>query len=150
MNSTETIDQTQTHTMGKEPKIAAFCCYHSAYEAADVAGSMHLRVPEGVRLIRVPCTGRVDVLHILRAVEKGYDGILVLGCHEENCKFLRGNILARKRVAYARELLTEAGAGEKDLEFHSVAANQPHRFARVVCAMRDRLASERAEHAEQT
>jgi F420-non-reducing hydrogenase iron-sulfur subunit len=142
MNSAETINEEQK-SMNSNPKVAVFCCYHSAYEAADVAGSMHLKIPRGIRLVRVPCTGRVDVLHILRAVEKGYDGILVLGCHEDNCKFLRGNILARKRVEYAKELLAEAGENDKQVEFHSVAANQPHRYAQVVNEMYDRLTAEK-------
>lgn len=150
MNSTEMSKEEQLTTQSKKPKMAVFCCYHSAYEAADAAGSMQLEIPEGVRLIRVPCTGRVDVLHILRAVEKGYEGILVLGCHEENCKFLRGNVLARKRVQYAKELLAEAGAGEKDIEFQSVAANQPHRFVQAVSSMHNRLTSDRGEPSENT
>ena len=140
MNSTETITEKQ-QTSNREAKIVAFCCYHSAYEAADAAGAAHIDVPEGIRLIRVPCTGRVDILHMLGAVEKGYDGVLVLGCHEENCKYLRGNILARKRVDYANKLLAEAGAGEITVEFHGIAANQPHRFAQVVRAMHERLTS---------
>jgi len=146
MTSTETMNEKQQTSIEK-PKIAAFCCYHSAYEAADAAGAAHMAVPDDVRLIRVPCTGRVDILQMLRAVEKGYDGILVLGCHEENCKYLRGNILARKRVAYANTLLAEAGAGENTIEFHGVAANQPHRFVQVVRAMHDRLTSAEAEPA---
>jgi len=146
MTSTATIKERQKG-MNKSPRIVAFCCYHSAYEAADIAGSMHLEVPEGVRLVRVPCTGRVDVLHILRAAEKGYDGILVLGCHEDNCKFLRGNILARKRVEYARKLLAEAGEN-KQVEFHSVAANQPHRFVQVISKMHEQLTADKAAPAE--
>lgn len=147
MNSTQTLDEKQQRAQNKNIKIATFCCYHSAYEAADDAGAMHLQLPEGVRLVRVPCTGRVDVLHMLRAIEKGYDGVLVLGCHEENCKFLRGNILARKRVAYANKLLAEAGAEGKIIEFCGVAANQPHRFVEIVRALHDRLASAGAQPA---
>ncbi len=142
MTSTETLAEKQK-SVNNPPRIVAFCCYHSAYEAADVAGSMHLEIPEGVRLVRVPCTGRVDVLHILRAAEKGYDGILVLGCHEDNCKFLRGNILARKRVEYAKTLLAEAGESKR-VEFHSIAANQPHRFIRAVREMHEQLAADMA------
>ena len=146
MTSTETMNE-RKQTSIENPTIAAFCCYHSAYEAADAAGAAHMDVPDNIRLIRVPCTGRVDILQMLRAVEKGYDGILVLGCHEENCKYLRGNILARKRVEYANKLLAEVGAGEQTVEFHGIAANQPHRFAQVVRAMRDRLTSNETEPA---
>jgi len=146
MNSTETMTEKRQTPVDK-PKIAAFCCYHSAYEAADAAGAGHIDIPDGIRLVRVPCTGRVDILHMLGAIEKGYDGVLVLGCHEENCKFLRGNILARKRVEYANRLLAETGAGENIVEFHGVAANQPHRFAHIVRSMYHRLKAGGAEPA---
>ena len=61
------------------PDVVAFCCVQSAYQAADTAGSMRITNPENVRVIRVPCAGRVDVLHILRAFERGADGVLVCG-----------------------------------------------------------------------
>jgi F420-non-reducing hydrogenase iron-sulfur subunit len=64
---------------GFEPSIAAFCCTHCAYNAADLAGSLRLQYPPAVRVIEVPCTGRIDVLHLLRAFEEGVDGVLVAG-----------------------------------------------------------------------
>jgi coenzyme F420-reducing hydrogenase delta subunit len=100
---------------------------------------MHLRIPEGVNIIRVPCTGRVDVIHMVRAVEKGYDGVLALGCHEENCKFLRGNLLAHNRADMAQKLVREAGFDTKLIQFHGVAANQPHRFANILWTMHNEL-----------
>ncbi len=62
-----------------EPEIVAFACHHCAYAAADLAGSMRLQYPPNVKVIEVPCTGRVDVIHILRAFEKGADGVFVAG-----------------------------------------------------------------------
>jgi coenzyme F420-reducing hydrogenase delta subunit len=141
MSSTAVVGEQMQANSNKNPKMAVFCCYHSAYEAADMAGTMRMGIPPGVRLIRVPCTGRVDILHIVKAIEKGYDGVLVLGCHEENCKFLRGNLLAHKRAEMAQKLLGEAGLADRLVEFHGVAANQPHRLVQVISAMYNRLAS---------
>lgn len=68
-----------TSENGYEPQILAFACHHCAYAAADLAGSMRLQYPPNVRVIEVPCSGRVDVIHILRAFERGADGVFVAG-----------------------------------------------------------------------
>jgi F420-non-reducing hydrogenase iron-sulfur subunit len=62
-----------------EPQIIAFCCSHCAYNAADLAGSLRIQYPTAIKIIEVMCTGRVDVIHILRAFEDGADGVMVAG-----------------------------------------------------------------------
>ncbi len=62
-----------------EPKIIAFCCHYCAYAAADLAGSMRLQYPTSVRVIKLPCTGKIDPIYILRAFENGADGLFVAG-----------------------------------------------------------------------
>lgn len=62
-----------------EPQILAFACHYCAYAAADLAGSMRLQYPPNVKIVYVPCTGRVDVIHLLRAFERGVDGVFVAG-----------------------------------------------------------------------
>ena len=62
-----------------EPQIVAFCCTHCAYNAADLAGSLRIQYPSAIKIIQVLCSGRVDVLHILRAFEDGADGVMVAG-----------------------------------------------------------------------
>ena len=62
-----------------EPEIIAFCCHYCAYAAADLAGSMRLSYPANVKLVKLPCTGRVDALHLLKAFEQGADGVFVAG-----------------------------------------------------------------------
>lgn len=62
-----------------EPQILAFACHYCAYAAADLAGSMRLQYPPNVKIVHVPCSGRVDVIHILRAFERGVDGVFVAG-----------------------------------------------------------------------
>jgi len=62
-----------------QPQIVAFCCSHCAYNAADLAGSLRIQYPPAIKIIEVLCSGRVDVLHILRAFEDGADGVMVAG-----------------------------------------------------------------------
>jgi coenzyme F420-reducing hydrogenase delta subunit len=64
---------------GFNPEIIAFCCRHCAYAAADLAGSMRIEYPPSIKVIELPCTGKVDVLYVLRAFEDGADGVMVAG-----------------------------------------------------------------------
>jgi F420-non-reducing hydrogenase iron-sulfur subunit len=121
------------------PKIVVFCCYQSAYEAADMAGTMRLPLPENLNIIRVPCTGKVDTVHILKAFELGAEGVMVLACHEDNCKFLTGNTRARKRVEYLKGILEEIGLGKERLEIYNLAPNMAHRFIEVSNAMAEKV-----------
>jgi coenzyme F420-reducing hydrogenase delta subunit len=125
--------------MAAEPRIVAFCCHYCAYGAADLAGSLRLDYPPNARIVRVPCTGRVDVLHLLRAFLDGADGVLVVGCLEGDCHFVRGNLKAKKRVARAKTLLDEAGIGGARLEMHHASSAMGTRFAEIVRDMTDRV-----------
>jgi len=115
-------------------KLAALCCARSAQRAAAEAHCLGLDWPEA-QLVTVPCSGRVDVLHLLQALTAGADGVLVMGCYEDNCEFLQGNTLALKRVAYAQQLLTEAGIDGGRLGMVHVSPATPHRFAAAVREM---------------
>ena len=94
-----------------EPLLIAFCCQYCSYSAADLAGSMRLQYPPNVRIVRTPCTGRLEVEFFMKAFEKGADGILVAGCLEGGCHFTEGNLLAKGRVGYTRKFLSESGPG---------------------------------------
>ena len=98
-----------------EPKIIAFCCNYCAYAAADLAGSKRMQYPPNVRIVHSPCTGKIEMEHILGAFERGIDGILVAGCLEGGCHFLEGNLRARKRTDRIREMLDEIGVGRERL-----------------------------------
>jgi F420-non-reducing hydrogenase iron-sulfur subunit len=112
--------------------IVAFCCQHSAYSAADLAGKLGLHYPEAVRIIRIPCAGRVDVIHILRALEKGAAAVLVVGCEEGACHHVTGNIRARERVEHCAMLLKEIGMDGRRVMIFGVSPNAPHRFVQAV------------------
>ena len=122
-----------------EPKILALCCHYCAYAAADLAGSMRAQYPPNVRVLRLPCTGKVDTAYILRAFEKGIDGVLVAGCLEGGCHFQEGNLRARKRVALVREVLEEAGFDSNRLEMFNLSSAQGQTFADIVELMTNRI-----------
>jgi F420-non-reducing hydrogenase iron-sulfur subunit len=98
-----------------EPEIIAFCCSYCAYSAAALAGSKRLQYSTGVRIISTPCTGKLEMEHILEAFEKGIDGILIVGCLEGGCHFVEGNLRARKRTDRIRSILDEIGLGSERL-----------------------------------
>ena len=116
--------------MGKEPNIIAFCCHYCAFTAADLAGTMRLQYPPNVRIIRLPCTGKVDVNMLLNAFCAGADGVMVAGCEEGSCHFIQGNLRAKKRVQYAKKLLGEIGMNPERLEMFYIAASEGPLFAR--------------------
>jgi coenzyme F420-reducing hydrogenase delta subunit len=118
-----------TNERSFDPQIVAFCCRHCAYAAADLAGSARLRYPASLKIVELPCTGRIDVLHILRTFEDGADGVLVAGCLPGTCHYLKGNLHARLRVDYARSLLTEIGLERERLRMINISAAMGARFA---------------------
>ena len=115
---------------GYEPIIVAFACHYCAYTAADMAGTQRLHYPANVKIVKVPCTGKVDTLHLMRALQKGADGVLVAGCLEGDCHFRNGNLRARKRVAYVQELLEDIGIGSQRVKMVTMSAGQGAVFAR--------------------
>jgi F420-non-reducing hydrogenase iron-sulfur subunit len=125
--------------MDFEPEIIGFCCQYCAFAAADLAGSMRLQYPPNTKIVLIPCTGRIDTIHLLRAFEDGADGVFVAGCLEGNCHFLEGNIWAKKRVYYTKELLEEAGIGRNRLEMYNMSAAMGQRFAEVATELTDRI-----------
>ncbi len=122
-----------------EPKIVAFCCHYCAFAAADLAGSMRLSYPTNVKISKLPCTGRVDVIHILKAFENGADGAYVAGCLEGNCHFMEGNLWAKRRVKAAKKILDEVGLGGDRLEMYNMSAAMGQRFAEVAIEMTERI-----------
>jgi coenzyme F420-reducing hydrogenase delta subunit len=122
-----------------EPVIVAFCCHFCAYTAADMAGSQRLCYPPNVKIIKVPCSGRVDAIHIMKAFQMGADGVYVAGCLEGDCHFKSGNIEASKRVAYIQKLLDDIGIGGERLEMILMSAGMGDRFAQVAADITDKI-----------
>ncbi|MBN1841644.1 MAG: hydrogenase iron-sulfur subunit [Deltaproteobacteria bacterium] len=122
-----------------EPKIIAFCCQYCAYAAADLAGSMRLRYAPNIRIILVPCSGTIDVIHILRAIEDGADGVLVAGCLEGGCHFIEGNFKAKRRVRMAKDLVGRLGIEEERVEMFNLSSAEGPRFAEIANEMTERI-----------
>jgi coenzyme F420-reducing hydrogenase delta subunit len=125
--------------MESEPLMLAFCCHYCAYAAADLAGSMRLQYPSNVRVLRLPCTGKLEVNYLMTAFEHGIDGVIVAGCLEGGCHFLEGNLRARKRVERAKKLLAEIGLEPERLEMFNLSSAEGTRFAEIVGEMSQRL-----------
>ena len=115
-----------------EPLIIAFCCNYCAYAAADLAGSKRMQYPVNVRIIHTPCTGKIEMEHILDAFEKGVDGVLVAGCLEGGCHFLEGNLRARQQTGRIRDILGEIGVGAERLKMVNLSAAMAPTFVERV------------------
>jgi len=100
---------------------------------------MRLNYPTFIKVIKVPCTGRVDVLTMLKAFEAGVDGVYLAGCLEGECHFLKGNLRARKRVNNAKTLMQEVGIEPERLEKNNLSSAQGQRFAFIANEMADKI-----------
>jgi F420-non-reducing hydrogenase iron-sulfur subunit len=100
---------------------------------------MRLQYPSDVRIIQVPCTGKVDIIHLLQAFEAGADGVFVAGCLEGDCHFMEGNLFAKKRVKRVKEILDKVGLGGGRIEMFNLSAGMGGRFAEIVTEMDERV-----------
>lgn len=100
---------------------------------------MRLKYPASIKIIRVPCTGKVDVIHILRAFEKGADGVYVVGCMEGDCHFNNGNFRARKRVNQVRDILETIGVGGERVQMYNLSSAEGPRFAEIASEMAEKI-----------
>jgi F420-non-reducing hydrogenase iron-sulfur subunit len=96
---------------------------------------MRLSYPANIKIIQVPCTGRVDILHLLSAIEDGADGVYVAGCLEGECHYLEGNLKARRKVDYVKKTLTELGIEPERVAMYNLSSAQGARFAEIANEM---------------
>jgi F420-non-reducing hydrogenase iron-sulfur subunit len=121
-----------------EPQVLAFACHFCAYAAADLAGSMRLSYPPNVKVLHLPCTGKLDVIYLLRAFERGADAVFVAGWLKGTCHYLEGNLGAERRVKYARKLLAETGLEPERLEMFFLSSAEGVKFAEIATEMTER------------
>jgi coenzyme F420-reducing hydrogenase delta subunit len=100
---------------------------------------MRLNYPTSVKIIRVPCTGKVDVIHMLRAFEKGADGVYIVGCKEGECHYKKGNYRARKRVEQAQKVLNTIGVGGDRVQMYNLSSSDAPLFVKYATEMNDRI-----------
>ena len=115
-----------------EPEIIAFLCNWCSYAGADLAGVSRIQYPPNIRIVRVPCSGRVNPYFIIKCLTEGWDGVLVSGCHPGDCHYISGNLVARRRFAILRDLLTLFGIKPERVSFMWASAAEGERFATLV------------------
>jgi len=115
-----------------EPRIVAFCCEQSGVPAAEMAKSLKLEMPSDLEFVPVPCSGRIETLQLMKALESGADGVVVFACHEENCRYLQGNRRLKGRVGYAKRLIAGIGWEKERLDVFNLATNDGVKFAELL------------------
>ena len=115
-----------------EPKIIAFLCNWCSYAGADLAGVSRIQYPPSIRVVRVPCSGRINPYFIIKSLMDGWDGVVVSGCHPGDCHYITGNLVARRRFAILEELLEFFGIEPGRVNFMWVSAAEGERFANLI------------------
>ena len=117
---------------GREVKVIGILCNWCSYAGADGAGTARLQQPLNLRIVRVPCTGRVDPLMVLKAFEKGADGVLISGCHPGACHYSEGNYYARRKFELLDRLIPHLGIEPERFRYTWVSASEAGRWQQVV------------------
>jgi coenzyme F420-reducing hydrogenase delta subunit len=118
--------------------IIAFCCRECAYAAADASANARTPLPPSVRLVLIPCTGRVSILHLVGALAEGADGVMVAGCMEGQCHYREGNLNAADRVTFVQRILESVGVEPKRVRMFNLSAGEPQKMAAAMREM-DRI-----------
>ncbi|MCL2563376.1 MAG: hydrogenase iron-sulfur subunit [Oscillospiraceae bacterium] len=115
-----------------KPLVVSFCCNWCSYAGADLAGSSRLEYPAEVKIIRIPCSCRVDPLFVLRAFQRGADGVIINGCHPGDCHYTSGNYFTRRRMTLLFSMLDYLGIERERTRLEWVSAAEGARFAKVM------------------
>ena len=127
------MDDSQLH-------IIAYCCEHCAYAAADLAGGLRMQYPPEIKIVQIPCTGRIDVLTVLRAFEDGADGVMAAGCLPGDCHYLEGNVNAKRRMAHIQDLLAAIGLEPDRARMFNMSAAMASAFVAAAQEMAGQIA----------
>ena len=115
-----------------QPKIIAFLCNWCSYAGADLAGMSRLTYPAAIRIVRLPCSGRVDPMFVLKSFQRGADMVLVSGCHPGDCHYTSGNYHARRKLQAFRELLKFLGVDPRRFKLSWVSAAEGAKWSTLV------------------
>ena len=122
-----------------KPKIVAFVCNWCTYAGADLTGTSRIKYSSDVKIIRFQCTGRIDFMLLLNTLSSGADGIIVSGCHPNDCHYTSGNFHARRRWIVFRSLLDFMGIDINRITFTWVSAAEGAKWADVVNATAEKI-----------
>lgn len=123
--------------MGEKKKIVAFCCENSSYKAAGAVTERSAL--DLVDIVRLPCSGKVEIGMVLKCLEKDHPGVLILSCPVDNCKYITGNLRAKKRVEMVKKALQNAGIDENRVHMDFISSIDTYKFVNIVKEMNDRL-----------
>ena len=127
--------QSEIEDQSSEIRLIAFCCHYCAYAAADLAGSLRIQYPASVNVVKLPCTGKLDVQLVLDAFEHGVDGVMVAGCMEGDCHYQQGNLNAKRRVNRVKALLKQIGLEPERVRMFNMSSAMGQRRADAVTDM---------------
>ena len=136
------VGQSAAAKSGDAPTIVAFCCQNSGLEAAKMAESFGMPLPEGLKTVTVPCAGKIDIDYVMHALAEGADGVVIMACHNGNCKSEKGSLFAGWRAANAQNMLEAIGADKERICFATTASNMGADFSAIVMDMEARLKAE--------
>ena len=122
-----------------EPNIVAFLCNWCSYAGADLAGTSRIQYPPNVKIIRVMCSGRVNPIFVLNALQEGMDGVIIGGCHPGECHYETGNYLARRRMTVLKKMLEYIGINPQRVQMTCVSASEGRKFAEVIKTATDEI-----------
>jgi len=122
-----------------EPEIIAFLCNWCSYAGADLAGTSRIQYPPNVKIIRVMCSGRVNPVFVLNALQQGVDGVIIGGCHPGECHYETGNYLARRRITVLKKLLEYIGIDPRRVQMTWISASEGTKFADVIKTATDEI-----------
>ena len=125
---------------GYQPKIIGFLCNWCGYAGADLAGTSRITYPANIRVIRVPCSGRVDPLLVIKSFQQGADGVLIAGCHPGECHYVEGNYYTRRRFALLHPFLEYLGIEKERFRVEWVSASEGKKFSQLVSSFTEALA----------
>ncbi len=125
--------------MTPDPEVLALCCNWCGYSAADQAGAVKIPYPPAVKIVRLMCTGMVDPYYVLRAFERGFDGVLVIGCHPGSCHYKSGNLQAREQTDRLSGVLRTLGIGSERLRMDAASTSEGPRFAAIATEFTETL-----------
>jgi len=122
-----------------EPNIIGFLCNWCSYAGADLAGTSRIQYPPNVKIIRVMCSGRINPIFILNALQQGIDGVIIGGCHPGECHYETGNYLTRRRITVLKKLLEYIGIDPRRVQMTWISASEGAKFADVIKTATDEI-----------
>ncbi len=131
-------------TNTQNPDIVGFACTFCTFKASEMAGSLRLKYPEGIKMVQVPCSSRVDPAFVIKAIFEGADGVFVAGCHPGDCHFIKGNYFTRRKIAALKEMF-DAFSMKERLRLFWVSAAEARRFVDKVTTMYNEIKEKKNE-----